>query len=97
MAGDATAPSRRAVLAATAGVVGMCVAAPAAARRRGSLESVLDLAMAHASTSVLVARNSDILAERYAAGWGPERPREVASVAKSILAVLIAMAASWSR
>jgi len=92
MTGDATAPSRRAVLAATAGVVGMCVAAPAAARRRGSLESVLDLAMAHASTSVLVARNSDILAERYAAGWGPERPREVASVAKSILAVLIAMA-----
>lgn len=48
--------------------------------------------MAQASTGVLVSRNGEILAERYAGGWGPDRPREVASVAKSLLAVLIAMA-----
>lgn len=49
--------------------------------------------MAQSSTGVLVSRNGAILAERYAAGWDPGRPREVASVAKSIIAVLIAMAA----
>src|SRR5690606_25548847 len=51
-----------------------------------------DLAMAQASTAVLVSRGGEVLAERYAPGWDAERPREVASVAKSLLAVLIAMA-----
>lgn len=78
--------SRRAVLGGTAAVFG------AAARSRPDLEATLDLAMARASTSVLISRNGEILAERYADGWGPERPREVASVAKSMVAVLIAMA-----
>ena len=63
-----------------------------AARRPPDLKAALDLAMAQASTSVLISRNGEILAERYAPGWGPERPREVASVAKSMVAVLIAMA-----
>ena len=67
-------------------------AGAAAARARPDLESVLDLAMAQSSSGVLVSRNGEVVAERYAAGWGPDRPREVASVAKSIIAVLLAMA-----
>lgn len=83
--------SRRALLAGGAAVAG-CVAGPALARPPEDLAAVLDLAMAQRSTGVLVGRAGDVLAERYAPGWGPDRPREVASVAKSIVAVLVAMA-----
>ena len=86
MGGARLRPTRRAVLGGTAALFAV------AARRRPDLEAALDLAMAQASTSVLVSRNGEIVAERYAPGWGPERPREVASVAKSMVAVLIAMA-----
>lgn len=48
--------------------------------------------MAQSSTSVLVSVEGRVAAERYAPGWSPHRPREVASVAKSMVAVLIAMA-----
>ncbi|MBU1383501.1 MAG: beta-lactamase family protein [Alphaproteobacteria bacterium] len=88
-----SALSRRAVLCGTAAVAGGCAALPGPTPSPDAFEPVLDLAMADASTSVLVSRNGTILAERYAAGWGPDRPREVASVAKSVIAVLIAMAA----
>ena len=73
-------------------MVAGCAASPTPIRSPLELEAALDLAMAQASTSVLVSRGGEILAERYAPGWSPDRPREVASVAKSILAVLIAMA-----
>ena len=86
MGGARLRPTRRAVLGGTASLFA------AAARRRPDLEAALGLAMAQASTSVLVSRNGEIVAERYAPGWGPQRPREVASVAKSMVAVLIAMA-----
>lgn len=92
MAGASAPPSRRAVLAGTAAAVVVGAASGAAARARPDLEGVLDLAMAQSSTGVLVSRNGEVVAERYAAGWGPDRPREVASVAKSIIAVLLAMA-----
>ncbi len=68
------------------------VGVPARMKARASLDAVLDLAMSQASTGVVVTQRGQILAECYAAGWRPERPREVASVAKSIVAVLIAMA-----
>lgn len=84
--------SRRAVLGATAALTAGCAAGPSRAEPDRDLAPVLDLAMADRSTAVLVSRDADILAERYAPGWGPDRPREVASVAKSILALLIAMA-----
>lgn len=86
MGGARLRPTRRAVLGGTVAVFAV------AARRPPDLEAALDLAMAQASTSVLISRNGEILAERYAPGWGPERPREVASVAKSMVAVLIGMA-----
>lgn len=85
-------PSRRAVVGATAALVAGCAGRPSLTGPGPDLTPVLDLAMADRSTAALVSRNGQILAERYAAGWGPDRPREVASVAKSILAVLIAMA-----
>lgn len=91
--GGTLALSRRAVLCGTAAVAGGCAAGPrAAAPSPADFAAVLDLAMADASSSVLVSRGGAVLAERYAAGWGPDRPREVASVAKSMIAVLIAMA-----
>lgn len=83
--------SRRALLGGGAAVAGWA-AGPAWARPRQGFEAVLDLAMAQRSSSILVRRAGTVVAERYAPGWGPERPREVASVAKSIVAVLIAMA-----
>lgn len=91
MAG-APALSRRAVLCGTAAVAGGCASGPGPASSPDAFEAVLDLAMAEASTSVLVRRKGVVLAERYAPGWAPDRPREVASVAKSMVAVLIAMA-----
>ncbi len=48
--------------------------------------------MHQASSAVLVRHRGAVVAERYAAGWDADRPREVASVAKSMVAVLIAMA-----
>lgn len=84
--------SRRAILGATAALTAGCAAGSYRAGPDRDLAPVLDLAMADRSTAVLVSLNGDIVAERYAPGWGPDRPREVASVAKSILALLIAMA-----
>lgn len=66
--------------------------APSRIQARPSLDAVLDLALSQASTGVVVSQGGRVLAERYAAGWGPDRPREVASAAKSLVAVLIAMA-----
>ncbi len=90
--GGGSALSRRAVLCGTAAVAGGCASGPAPGSSPKAFAAVLDLAMADGSTGVLVSRNGAIVAERYAAGWGPDRPREVASVAKSLVAVLIAMA-----
>ncbi|MBX3484170.1 serine hydrolase [Phenylobacterium sp.] len=58
----------------------------------GRLEAAVDAAMAARSRSVLVLRGGRIVLERYAAGWGEDRSQEVASVGKSMVAVLIAMA-----
>lgn len=57
------------------------------------VQAAVDAAFADGATSVLIARGDEVLAERYAADWPADRAREVASVAKSILAVLLAMAA----
>ncbi|MDY6922710.1 MAG: serine hydrolase domain-containing protein [Pseudomonadota bacterium] len=84
--------SRRAVLCGTAAVAGGCATGPGSAPAPDAFTPVLDLAMADGSTSILVSCEGAILAERYAVGWGPDRAREVASVAKSVIAVLIAMA-----
>lgn len=90
--GTLSGPSRRAVIGGTMAMIAGCAAGPALTKTRQDLDAVLGLAMAQASTGVLVSVNGEILAERYAPVWPPTRPREVASVAKSILAVLIAMA-----
>lgn len=82
--------SRRALVGGGIAVAGC--ASPALAWARPDFAPVLDLAMTEKSTGVLVSRAGAVVAERYAPGWGPDRPREVASVAKSIVAVLIAMA-----
>ncbi len=92
MARAVAGPSRRALLGGATALIAGPAAGSVAACLSPDLDAVLDLAMAQASTGVLIRRNGEILAERHAPGWGPERPREVASVAKSILAVLIAMA-----
>ena len=86
-------PSRRAVLGGTAIAMAGCTAVQAGALPGDdALRAALDAAMADGSTSVLVMRSDQILAERYAPGWSADRPREVASVAKSIVAILIGMA-----
>ncbi|MBU2118260.1 MAG: beta-lactamase family protein, partial [Alphaproteobacteria bacterium] len=56
------------------------------------VQAAVEAAFADGATSVLIARRDEVLAERYAPDWPADRPREVASVAKSILAVLLAMA-----
>ncbi|MBL8556508.1 MAG: serine hydrolase [Phenylobacterium sp.] len=56
------------------------------------LNAAVDAAMAARSRGVLVLRGGRIVLERYAAGWGEDRSLEVASVGKSLVAVLIAMA-----
>ncbi len=89
---DRSVPSRRAVLSGLSGTAAGCAVPGLGDPQGGGLAAVLDFAMARRSTGVLVGRGGETLAERYAPGWGPDRPREVASVAKSLLAVLIAMA-----
>ena len=83
-------PTRRAWLGGSAALAAAGWRRPAQARPL--LDTATDLAMSQASTSILVSFGGRVLAERYAPGWGPDRPREVASVAKSLVAVLIAMA-----
>lgn len=56
------------------------------------LAPVLDTALATNSLSVAVARRGALVAERYAPTYGPDQAREVASVGKSLVAVLIGMA-----
>lgn len=56
------------------------------------LTAAVDAAMAARSRAVMVLRGGRIVAERYAPGWGEDKSLEVASVGKSLVAVLIAMA-----
>jgi CubicO group peptidase (beta-lactamase class C family) len=101
-------PSRRGVLAgalaATAtpalaagaywpGAVDWAVATPEAAGfDPARLAAAVETALAKNSRDVLVLRGGRLVAERYAEGWGPGRSLEVASVGKSLVAVLIGMA-----
>lgn len=96
MTRTAPIPSRRIVLGSVAGLCALA-AGPACAGPRGDFEALLDLALSQSSTGVLVSVDGRAAAERYAPGWGPGRPREVASVAKSMVAVLIAMAVQDGR
>lgn len=82
-------PTRRqAVLGAAAATP--LLAGPGAAS--DPLRAAVDAAFADGATGVLVSRRGEVVAERYAPDWPGGRPREVASVAKSVLAVLLAMA-----
>lgn len=87
---------RGALLGGGALVLGGCVSHPAAASEPDGvterLGPALDRALDDRSTSLLVMQGGRILAERYAPDWPADRPRELASVAKSIVAVLIGMA-----
>lgn len=87
---------RGTLLGAGAMALGGCVSLPAAAATIDGvaerLRPALDRALVDGSTSLLVMQAGEILAERYAPGWATDRPRELASVAKSIVAVLIGMA-----
>ncbi|MDI1280689.1 serine hydrolase domain-containing protein [Brevundimonas sp.] len=91
-----TLSRRGTLLGGGALVLGGCAPGPAAAAAADGgpdpLQAALDPAMRDGSTSLLVMQSGRILAERYASGWSAGRPRELASVAKSIVAVLIGMA-----
>ncbi|MDZ4370445.1 MAG: serine hydrolase [Phenylobacterium sp.] len=65
---------------------------PAAGFDPVGLATAIDTVMALRTRAVIVLRGGRIVAERYAPDWGPDRQREVASVGKSMLAVLIGMA-----
>ncbi|ODT85596.1 serine hydrolase domain-containing protein [Phenylobacterium sp. SCN 70-31] len=56
------------------------------------LAAAIETAMTHRSRAVLALRGGRIVAERYAPGWDADRSLEVASVGKSMLAVLTGMA-----
>lgn len=87
-------PSRRGMLGGAAALLTGCVSGPGRGLAdEGGLQAAAELAIAQASSGFLAWRDGETRIERYAAGWGPERPREVASVAKSFVAVLVAMAA----
>jgi CubicO group peptidase (beta-lactamase class C family) len=53
------------------------------------LAAAIDAAMVQKSADILVLRGGRLVAERYAAGAGPERTQEIASAAKSMVSVLI--------
>lgn len=84
--------TRRTVLAGAFGLM----AAPAFAQTgpfdAAKLEAAVSTALAARSFGVLVLHGDRVAAERYAPTWGPERTADVASVGKSITAVLIGMA-----
>lgn len=85
--------SRRAILAGlTAASPGLAQAAGPLEPASGDPEAAVAAAMSDGASAVLIARGDELLVERYAPGWGQARPREVASVAKSMVAVLIGMA-----
>jgi CubicO group peptidase (beta-lactamase class C family) len=92
MAAGAAPLTRRAALGAGGLLLAGCMGGPAQARPGPDLDSVLDLALAQSSTSILVSAHGRILAERYASEGGAEQAHEVFSVGKSLVAVLIAMA-----
>ncbi|MBU2152691.1 MAG: beta-lactamase family protein [Alphaproteobacteria bacterium] len=85
-----SALSRRTALIGAGALVTACAGRSVAGS--GDLKAVVDRAMADRATSMLIARGDDVRAERYAPGWPADRPREVASVAKSMMAVLFGMA-----
>ncbi len=85
-----TPVSRRTALIGAGALVTACAGRSMAGS--GDLEAVVDRAMADRATSMLIARGDTVLTERYAPGWTADRPREVASVAKSMVAVLFGMA-----
>lgn len=101
-------PHRRAVLAGAASFAGTPAVAARAYWPSGRawetrapqaagldpvrLNTALDAAMAANSVSILVLSGGRIVAERYAPTWSAGRSREVASVGKSMVAVLIGMA-----
>ena len=82
--------SRRTALTGAGALAAACAGRSMAGS--GDLEAVVDRAMADRATSMLIARGDTVLAERYAPDWPADRPREVASVAKSMMAVLFGMA-----
>ena len=82
--------SRRTALIGAGALTAACAERSMASA--GDLEAVVDRAMADRATSLLIARGDAVLAERYAPGWSADRSREVASVAKSMMAVLFGMA-----
>lgn len=90
--------TRRTMLA---GALGMA-AAPALAKAPaglddGRLTAALDTALAARSLGLLVVHGGRVVAERYAPQWGPGRSMDVASVGKSITAVLVGMAIDEGR
>lgn len=89
---DPSRLTRRAALGAATLLLAGPASGSALARSRTDFEATLDLALAHASTGALVSVRGQVAAERYAAGWDAERPREIFSAGKSLLAILIAMA-----
>ena len=85
--------SRRRLLLSTAGLMLAAGSVHASDKTEPeALRPLLDAALADGATSLLVLRGDHVLAERYAPDWSADRPREVASVAKSLVAVLIGMA-----
>ncbi len=54
-----------------------------------ALSAAVTRAIADQSLSVLVLRGGRIVAEAYGGGWGPDKSSQLASAAKSVLAVLI--------
>lgn len=86
-----TALSRRGALIGAGSLMAAC-ATRGMAMASPDLTAIVDRAMAARASSVLIARGDAVLAERYAADWPADRPREVASVGKSMIAVLFGMA-----
>lgn len=84
--------SRRGLIRGGCGLALGLAGLPAAAAEAPALTSLLDQALQDGASSLLIVRDDEVLAERHAPGWDAGRPREVASVAKSMVAVLIGMA-----
>ncbi len=61
------------------------------------LGAAVDVGLADRSVDVLVLRGGRIVAERYAAGSGPEKTYQIASAAKSMISVLVGICIDQGR
>jgi CubicO group peptidase (beta-lactamase class C family) len=88
-------PDRRAVLG---GMVAVGAGTAGSVRAQATAEHpAIALASRNATTSLVILQDGRVAVDWHAPGWPADRPREVASVAKSLVAILVGIAIGEGR